>query len=216
MGAGLCRAARMGARRRAVHPARKGATRAARVEPGRRGLPAAEPVPDTPAAPAVPRVPIAEVPGRALALAQAIEGARGTWGRAERIICMAIPREAGAAASPPGAALREPYASVLREFDRVSRSGAVPSPWRAVARGDVRALLTTAIGTEFAYGHQYVPEPTAASLADELLALFDSEARFFTVPADVRRSRANFDGGLLAIDDHNVGLLWFESDSPGR
>jgi hypothetical protein len=130
---------------------------------------------------------------------------------------MAMTRSAGDEPVPEAPGQHAPYASVLRAFDRSARSGATPNPWREIAPGEVRAALTTAIGKELAYGHQYVPEPAAAGLADQLIALFTSQARFFTVPADVRISRAaSFDGGVLALDDHHVGILWFESDSPGR
>jgi hypothetical protein len=159
------------------------------------------------------------VPERALALASSIEQARGQWGRAERIICLAMmrsDRQAGldVASLPPQQ--NAYYVSVLLEFDQWFRSGAASPSWRELSADQVHPTLTSVIGKELAYGHQYAPEPAAAALATELMSLFTVKARFFTAPDHVRVSRASFDRGVVAIDDYHAGLVWFESDSPGR
>lgn len=159
------------------------------------------------------------VPERALALASAIEQARGQWARAERIVCLAmmtLERQAGLDVESLPPQQNAYYVSVLLEFDQWFRSGAASPSWRELSADQVHPTLAAAIGKELAYGHQYAPEPAAAALAREFMSLFTVKARYFTAPDHVRVSRANFDRGVVAIDDYHAGLVWFESDSPGR
>ncbi len=69
---------------------------------------------------------------------------------------------------------------------------------------------------ELAYGYELLDDASTSALTDELLSCFGESARYFDVPSHVRIPQANFDEGVVVCDATRIGMLWFESDSPGR
>lgn len=144
---------------------------------------------------------------RAAELPYLIATERGRYGGAGRTICRVVRRDSEA--SPPV----DPYDRILLEFAR----GNVPAPFEEWMRNTADARLRSYIGEDLAYGVRITSEGAAREISARFASLFGEEARFFGVRDGIRISaNANFDAGLVGVDEALVAILWFESDSPGR
>jgi hypothetical protein len=104
------------------------------------------------------------------------------------------------------------YQALLR---RLVTQGSPPG-WTELDVAQARQRIASTIGRELAYGYETMPAATAAALAGDFTALFSRGARYFAHHDSFRISPSNFDYGIAALDGDCVGLLWIESDSPGR
>ena len=93
--------------------------------------------------------------------------------------------------------------------------------WRPIGQNDARAILGSALTIGPEYFELGTPDARARVLADEFLAMFSGDARFFTnvLPAGHGGGRPTvscngvtpfeWDVGVLAVDRQHMGLLWF-------
>jgi hypothetical protein len=159
--------------------------------------------PGTPVAKAASR----QVPNTPEELRLALQSARDPKGSAERIFCGVLVRGSDAAADAGS------YANLLAQVDGESKA---PAEWVALTRSDAIKNLEAVVGYELAYGYELLNTAEARFFAEAFVGFFVADAEFFTTPPHLRISGANFDRGVLGMDRDRVGLLWVESDSPGR
>ncbi|RKH10065.1 hypothetical protein D7V97_14785 [Corallococcus sp. CA053C] len=154
-----------------------------------------------------PAAPLASTPSE---LVSAIQRARGPGAEAEHIRCYVRGRHAtdGTGAVPA------PYEAWLKQLDSLDDAEPVKSPWFELPKAHVRARVVDAIRLELAYGEVLMTPAAAESLAEQFLALFDEEARFFS--AKERLTDWSFERGIVGRDSTRTGLLWVESDNRGR
>ena len=94
--------------------------------------------------------------------------------------------------------------------------------WQAIDRSDARKILVRILHRGLAYPQEEMPLGDAQALADRILALFSSDAGFFTNGSyaqdegqGVRRhsiTDATFDTGVVFVDRSQIGLFWIEDE----
>jgi hypothetical protein len=100
--------------------------------------------------------------------------------------------------------------------------------WCALSRAQALLIAAKVLERDLAYTSEVMPEAVARAFAEEFAAHFDDCAEFFTnatfedhlarvAPGDSVSSwspitEATFDTGVIAVDEHRVGLIWVEDE----
>jgi hypothetical protein len=118
----------------------------------------------------------------------------------------------------------EALARPLRIFlDEAGLNAASVEALKPVSRLQAHAILSSALCRDLREERKVMPETTARSLAGRFITLFKNDALFLTNgthDADgvlrewVALGSSGLDTGIVACDGSQLGLLWFEDETP--
>jgi hypothetical protein len=99
--------------------------------------------------------------------------------------------------------------------------------WHELRRAEARLVIREILWHDLAYGSRIMEGAAAAGFADEFLAFFEPDARFFTsaafhehqifvdlygIATSYPLTEATFDTGVVAVDRRSVGIVWAEDE----
>lgn len=92
--------------------------------------------------------------------------------------------------------------------------------WREINRCEAETIAQIILHRDLAYRAEAMTAQRACKLAEQFLALFNKEARYFTngeFDADGLHmwsgiTEATFDTGIICIDNERMGILWVQDE----
>lgn len=86
------------------------------------------------------------------------------------------------------------------------------------------AILSQLLHKDMAYGSEIMPLEEARNLASGFISLFDATSNYYSnstwhqhesggnIRAWAPLTEATFDSGIIVVDNHKIGIAWFEDE----